>query len=438
MPRPEVAAAQRRLIMNDFPEGSVASGPGSGLDDKEDRLPIRYLFRVGHVVVREEYLERVMTILAPREGEPGAESQPQPPSPGESERRPEARRRVADEDVRVIIPGVRLLRLRGWDTFDAIDRVHGVLGPGVVAPDHLVSIAPDAGDCPATEPEPVPENSSPDPRFRREHGTGEGVKVVVIDSGFDHDAARRHWWLHGVTGEKDPAITDGDGPCHHVLKPYAGHGTFIAGVVRSVAPLAEVRVRTKFDVAGANFESELVEAMEKVLLEEFPDVISLSAGTYSWNATQPLCFQVFQESVLPRYKGVVVVAAAGNDACRDYFWPAAAPWAVSAGALDAHWRNRAHFSNFGGWVDVYAPGEDLVNAYPCGRYTYNEPPKEDQTADFHGMARWSGTSFSTPVVAGLIAARMSRTGENGQTAAAGLLAEARAAAIPGLGAVLLP
>jgi hypothetical protein len=138
------------------------------------------------------------------------------------------------------------------------------------------------------------------------------------------------------------------------------------------------------------------------------------------------------------YGGAVCIAPAGNSGMRRPSWPAAFADVVSVGALGADWRGRASFSNFGSWVDVYAPGRDLINAYTTGTYQCHVSPYTGTDRTFYGMAKWSGTSFSTPIVSGLTAARLSETGESARTAASALLAQARDEAVPGVGPVLLP
>jgi hypothetical protein len=301
-------------------------------------------------------------------------------------------------------------------------------------PNHLVHIA---RLCSPVEPEvpsaqPVVPWPGPCPPPQEE---GHEVLVGVVDTGLlANRTPGQHPWLDGVTGDPDPLEklwANGQ----RRIEAFAGHGTFVAGVARCMAPQADVVVTDHFSKSGAELESVMVDKLaELVQRSPSPDIINLSAGTYTRNNWNPLGFDSFHR----RHPQVTLVAAAGNDSTDRQFYPAAFPWAIAVGSLGPDQQHRAWFSNYGDWVDVYALGEGLINAYATGEYIYREPPKRPARQNFTGMARWDGTSFSAPLVAGLIAARMSRTGESSQDAANAVLAAAQAQAISGIGPVLYP
>ena len=390
---------------------------------------IDFMYAEGQILVRDEYLQRVERLLG---------------LPDDPER------------VKRVIDGVVLLHLAPEDdrattagaaggrltVIEALEIIEAQLGVRVASPDHVVTVAPGMA-CPATEPQEVYYQSEPFPGICAED-SGEGVLVYIADTGLLEHASSEHTWLAGVRRARDsngqlqdwdPALVQGSGG-HLWIPPYAGHGTFVAGVVRCVAPRTEIIVAKVFDVAGGALESDFVPELTRALGLGV-DIFHLSVAAPTRKHLPLLAFEQWLD-LLQQYKGVACVVAAGNDSTQRPCWPGAFPQTVSVGALAADWRSRADFSNYGGWVDVYAPGRDLVNAYATGRYKCEDFPYKGQIRVFHGMAKWSGTSFSTPVVTGRIAARMWRTGENGQEAAAALLAEAREHTVPGVGAVLLP
>ncbi len=86
--------------------------------------------------------------------------------------------------------------------------------------------------------------------------------------------------------------------------------------------------------------------------------------------------------------GVLVVASAGNSGNSNLQCPAAADHVIAVSATDNS-DALAGFSSFGSFVDLAAPGVNIVNAVGTSNVA----------GSFY--ASWSGTSFSSPIVSGV-------------------------------------
>lgn len=234
-------------------------------------------------------------------------------------------------------------------------------------------------------------------------------QVLVLDTGLrttaakgtavEHPAltcARLHSpWLQDVTAgridDEDEYDDDGSG----TLDFEAGHGTFITGIIQQLCPDAEVHVAGVLSSFGDGDVATVVEAFETALTHAGPfDLVILSLGGYMTDDDGSV-FGAALDRLLADGLGI---AAAGNQSTSRPYFPAAWPSIVGVGALGEG--DKAWFTNFGGWVDACAPGIDVVSTFFVeGDDTPNEPP-------FAGWARWSGTSFAAPKVAGVIAQEM--------------------------------
>jgi hypothetical protein len=384
---------------------------------------VDYMYAERQLLVRDEYLGRVLRILGPQTEEDLLRDEP--------------------DRVQRVIAGVVLLTLTATHPSvpDALDEIDRILGAGIATPNQVLTVAQgEARPCPATEPESVYDAIEPYPSVCEDNG-GHGVLVYVADTGLLRDAAHGHPWLDGVRvgtdKDYDEYLPPGlGGPRPTLIPPYTGHGTFVAGVLRCMAPGAGIIVTNAFRIAGSALESHFVPRLESALGLGV-DIFHLTVSCPTRHDLPLIAFREWLKR-LHESKGAVCVVSAGNSGIRRPSWPAAFAEVISVGALGRDWRGRASFSDFGPWVDVYAPGRDLINAYTTGTYKCHVAPYKGDDRKFYGMAKWSGTSFATPIVSGLIAARMSQAGQTASEAAAALLTEAGAEAIPGVGPVLLP
>jgi subtilisin family serine protease len=156
------------------------------------------------------------------------------------------------------------------------------------------------------------------------------------------------------------------------------HGTFVAGILATVAPGATIMPLRAFDDKGNTDLFTLAKAI-RYARQQGATVINMSFGTLTDS-------KVLKEAIdYAKAGNVTLVASAGNNNTSAVQYPAAYSGVIAVAATDLMDR-KASFSNFGSYIFVDAPGVHIMSAVPGGKY---------------GIA--NGTSFSAPMVAGMAA-----------------------------------
>jgi subtilisin family serine protease len=235
--------------------------------------------------------------------------------------------------------------------------------------------------------------------------TGKGIIVAVIDTGVDarHPKFAANRWkddrqsaeiANGIDDDNDGLIDDVNGwdfisnngdpsdkGATGSQTSVVGHGTFIAGLIKLLAPDAIILPVRAFDSDGLSDAFTVSEAI-KYAADHGAKVINLSFGSVEDSTI------VHDAIAYARQRGAVLVASVGNENdntdARPRFPAAWNSETIGVAALDADDR-KASFSNFGSTVAVSAPGVRLFSTFPGG-----------SSGDY---AVWSGTSFAAPFVA---------------------------------------
>jgi subtilisin family serine protease len=215
---------------------------------------------------------------------------------------------------------------------------------------------------------------------RNQPGASEWLDVPQLQNGDNDDNSAAQGPV--VVQQSSAAILDQSSAAILDGGPYSafGHGTMTAGLVHLVAPKTKILPLKAFSSDGTGYLSNIVAALYYAVQHK-ANVVNMSFDVSTPSAALSQAVSYANQS------GVILVAAAGNENTSAPVYPAALNGNVMGIASTTNWDARSSFSNYGN-TDVWiaAPGEYVISTFPGGTY-----------------ASASGTSFSSPMVAGTAA-----------------------------------
>lgn len=207
---------------------------------------------------------------------------------------------------------------------------------------------------------------------------GDGILVAVLDTGVDDgNPSLAGQTFGGYDIVNDMAfVTDRNGHGTACASLIAGKGG--EGGVLGAAPKAKILPVKVMDDSGKSDGFAIAKGIVYAV-EKGAKVINLSLGTTSETTLLDSAIDYALG------KGVLVVAASGNEGKEGENYPSTVDGVLCVGAVDGE-KWKAAFSNYGPKVDLVAPGVLVAAAAPMG-----------------GVVLMSGTSSAAPLVSGAAA-----------------------------------
>ena len=197
------------------------------------------------------------------------------------------------------------------------------------------------------------------------------VKVAVMDTGVNYNHMDlKERVLH--TGKISDFINGDTDPMDD-----QGHGTFVAGII-AMSPNVKILPVKVLGATGGGSSFAALQGLAYAM-EQNVDVINMSYGAYdSFGPEEALINEAYQ-------KGILLVAAAGNDNTSAGHYPSGYTPVISVSATDSN-DQKADFSNWGKDIDIAAPGKNVTS-----------------TNLYEGHTAGSGTSYAAPMVSAVAA-----------------------------------
>src|SRR5258707_10089722 len=237
---------------------------------------------------------------------------------------------------------------------------------------------------------------------RNQPGASEWLDVTGMQSGYTSTGTQNQ--QPGYVQQSTAAVLEQSTAAVLEGSPYVafGHGTMTAGLVHLVAPEAEILPLKAFSANGTGYLSNIIAALYYAVQHQ-ANVVNMS---FDLSMPSPALSQAVSYA---NHANVVLVAAAGNENTSARVYPAARNRYVMGVASTTNWDARSSFSNYGS-ADVWigAPGEYVISTFPGGSY-----------------AAASGTSFSSPLVAGTASLLLNAKSGLNQSQAASALSHGR-------------